>query len=108
MSLSTATLGPPGVTLVSSGADIEVSINDPVLRISEFKDVYDHATFNITYWKDGQEEKVWWPFYFPFFIKGSDNVKTKENRLSPDLSRLVVNKHYFIVTGAYKEYEVQV
>ncbi|XP_035629354.1 interleukin-10 receptor subunit beta-like isoform X1 [Oncorhynchus keta] len=51
------TLGPPGVTLVSSGAVIEVSINDPVLRISEFKDVYNHANFNITYWKEGQEEK---------------------------------------------------
>ncbi|XP_041721827.1 interleukin-10 receptor subunit beta isoform X1 [Coregonus clupeaformis] len=52
------TLGPPGVTLVSSGADIEVSIKDPVLRISEFKDIYSHATFNITYWKEGQEEKA--------------------------------------------------
>ncbi|XP_041699612.1 interleukin-10 receptor subunit beta isoform X2 [Coregonus clupeaformis] len=50
------TLGPPSVTLVSSGADIEVSINDPVLRISEFKDVYNRVTYNITYWKEGQEE----------------------------------------------------
>ena len=41
-------------------------------------------------------------------ILGSDHVKTKENRLSPDLSHLVVNKQYFIVTGANKEYEVQV
>ncbi|CAB1329114.1 unnamed protein product [Coregonus sp. 'balchen'] len=56
VSLSTATLGPPSVTLVSSGADIEVSINDPVLRISEFKDVYNRVTYNITYWKEGQEE----------------------------------------------------
>uniref|UniRef100_A0A8C7VBJ2 Interleukin 10 receptor subunit beta n=2 Tax=Oncorhynchus mykiss TaxID=8022 RepID=A0A8C7VBJ2_ONCMY len=51
------TLGPPGVALVSSGAVIEVSINDPVLKISEFKDLYNNAHFNITYWKEGQEEK---------------------------------------------------
>lgn len=65
LSLSTATLGPPSVTLVSSGANIEVSIEDPVLRISEFKEIYNHATFNVAYWKEGQEKKVWWPFYFP-------------------------------------------
>ncbi|XP_023992382.1 interleukin-10 receptor subunit beta [Salvelinus sp. IW2-2015] len=52
------TLGPPSVTLVSSGANIEVSIEDPVLRISEFKEIYNHATFNITYWKEGQEERA--------------------------------------------------
>uniref|UniRef100_A0A8C7LKZ9 Fibronectin type-III domain-containing protein n=1 Tax=Oncorhynchus mykiss TaxID=8022 RepID=A0A8C7LKZ9_ONCMY len=52
------TLGPPSVTLVSSGANIEVSIEDPVLRISEFKEIYNHATFNVAYWKEGQEKKV--------------------------------------------------
>ncbi|XP_029568182.1 interleukin-10 receptor subunit beta isoform X2 [Salmo trutta] len=52
------TLGPPSVTLVSSGANIEVSIEDPVLKISEFKEIYNHATFNITYWKEGQEKRA--------------------------------------------------
>uniref|UniRef100_A0A4W5JKP0 Fibronectin type-III domain-containing protein n=1 Tax=Hucho hucho TaxID=62062 RepID=A0A4W5JKP0_9TELE len=52
------TLGPPSVTLVSSGANIEVSIEDPVLRISELKEIYNHATFNITYWKEGQEQRA--------------------------------------------------
>ncbi|XP_010904277.1 interleukin-10 receptor subunit beta isoform X2 [Esox lucius] len=51
-------LGPPSVTLVSTGTEIEVNIQDPVFRIRRFRDVYNHAIFRITYWIEGQEEKV--------------------------------------------------
>ncbi|KAL0985545.1 hypothetical protein UPYG_G00158440 [Umbra pygmaea] len=51
-------LGPPSVTLVPDGADMELNIEDPVLRIKTFRRVYNNLTFNITYWKDGQEEKA--------------------------------------------------
>ncbi|XP_078119142.1 interleukin-10 receptor subunit beta-like isoform X2 [Sander vitreus] len=50
-------IGAPNVSLFSNGATIEVSIKDPVFRISSFRGVYNLATYNITYWKDGQKEK---------------------------------------------------
>lgn len=51
-------IGPPNVSLHSNGATIEVVIKDPVLMISEFRNVYTFATYNITYWRDGQKEKA--------------------------------------------------
>ncbi|KAJ8004588.1 hypothetical protein DPEC_G00137830 [Dallia pectoralis] len=56
-------IGPPNVTLVATGTKIDVNIQDPVFRISKFRDIYNWANFSITYWKVGQEEKVCWPFY---------------------------------------------
>ncbi|XP_035859714.1 interleukin-10 receptor subunit beta-like isoform X1 [Sander lucioperca] len=50
-------IGAPDVSLFSNGATIEASIKDPVFRISSLRDVYNLATYNITYWKDGQKKK---------------------------------------------------
>ncbi|XP_035533119.1 interleukin-10 receptor subunit beta-like [Morone saxatilis] len=52
------TIGSPNVSLFSNGAMIEVSIKDPVFTVSTLRNVYNYATYNITYWKDGQEGKV--------------------------------------------------
>ncbi|XP_059198142.1 interleukin-10 receptor subunit beta-like [Centropristis striata] len=51
-------IGSPNVSLSSSGATIEVSIKDPVFAVSALRNVYSLATYNITYWKDGQKEKA--------------------------------------------------
>ncbi|XP_034741234.1 interleukin-10 receptor subunit beta-like [Etheostoma cragini] len=51
-------IGAPNVSLFANGASIEVSIKDPVFRISELRSVYHLATYNITYWKAGQKEKA--------------------------------------------------
>lgn len=51
-------IGPPNVSLLSNGAVVEVSIKDPLFKISALRNVYNLATYNITYWKDGQKEKV--------------------------------------------------
>ncbi|XP_040058053.2 interleukin-10 receptor subunit beta isoform X2 [Gasterosteus aculeatus] len=48
----------PNVSLFSNGAAIEVSIKDPVFAISALRKAYHSATYNITYWKDGQMEKA--------------------------------------------------
>uniref|UniRef100_A0A3Q3XM82 Uncharacterized protein n=1 Tax=Mola mola TaxID=94237 RepID=A0A3Q3XM82_MOLML len=50
-------IGPPGVTLFSSGTTIEVSIKDPVFAISTLREVYNFLTYSITYWKEGEREK---------------------------------------------------
>uniref|UniRef100_A0A667YH97 Interleukin 10 receptor subunit beta n=1 Tax=Myripristis murdjan TaxID=586833 RepID=A0A667YH97_9TELE len=51
-------IGQPNVSLISSKSNIEVSIEDPEFRISELRHAYNYATYNITYWKEGQEEKA--------------------------------------------------
>ncbi|XP_070770835.1 interleukin-10 receptor subunit beta-like [Enoplosus armatus] len=48
----------PNVSLLSNGATLEASIEDPVFKISTLRDVYNYATYNITYWKHGQREKA--------------------------------------------------
>lgn len=53
-----AIIGPPNVSLTSHGAAIEVAIEDPVFAISALRNVYNYATYNITYWKNSQKEKV--------------------------------------------------
>lgn len=50
-------IGSPNVTLFSSGATIEVSITDPEFATSSLRNVYTKATYNITYWKEVEEEK---------------------------------------------------
>uniref|UniRef100_UPI0037E92B68 interleukin-10 receptor subunit beta-like isoform X2 n=1 Tax=Semicossyphus pulcher TaxID=241346 RepID=UPI0037E92B68 len=55
---STALIGPPSVSLVSNGDNMEVSITDPEFSISSLKKAYTHPTYNITYWRDGQKEKA--------------------------------------------------
>ncbi|XP_070832242.1 interleukin-10 receptor subunit beta-like [Chaetodon trifascialis] len=49
-------IGSPNVSLFSNGETIEVSIKDPDFVVSELRNVYSLATYNITYWKDGQLE----------------------------------------------------
>ncbi|KAL7385254.1 hypothetical protein ABVT39_018402 [Epinephelus coioides] len=51
-------IGPPSVSLLSNGGVVEVSIKDPLFKISALRNVYNLATYNITYWKDGQKEKA--------------------------------------------------
>ncbi|KAF7656976.1 hypothetical protein LDENG_00033710 [Lucifuga dentata] len=53
-----STIGPPSVSLSSHGAAIEVLIKEPVFKISTLRDVYNYATYNLTYWKEGQQEKA--------------------------------------------------
>ncbi|XP_028249425.1 interleukin-10 receptor subunit beta-like isoform X2 [Parambassis ranga] len=48
----------PIVTLLSNGPTLEVIIKDPLFWISTLRDVYNSATYNITYWKKGQKEKA--------------------------------------------------
>lgn len=49
-------IGSPTVSLSSNGATLEVSIQDPVFSISTLRNVYNRVTYNITYWKKGQNE----------------------------------------------------
>ncbi|XP_042350516.1 interleukin-10 receptor subunit beta-like [Plectropomus leopardus] len=51
-------IGPPSVSLQSIQAAIEVNIIDPVFHISALRSVYHLATYNVTFWKDGQKEKA--------------------------------------------------
>lgn len=52
------TIGSPSVILNTAEIDIEVTIKDPVFRLSELRDVYASATYHITYWKEGQRDKA--------------------------------------------------
>ncbi|XP_056431164.1 interleukin-10 receptor subunit beta-like isoform X1 [Gadus chalcogrammus] len=52
------TIGPPNVTLVSHGVHMTINIRDPVFRISKMREVYNQASYNITYWKEGKEGKA--------------------------------------------------
>uniref|UniRef100_A0A3P8U8Y8 Fibronectin type-III domain-containing protein n=1 Tax=Amphiprion percula TaxID=161767 RepID=A0A3P8U8Y8_AMPPE len=51
-------IGSPTVSLSSNGATLEVSIQDPVFSFSTLRNVYNGVTYNITYWKKGQNEKA--------------------------------------------------
>ncbi|KAM9850696.1 interleukin-10 receptor subunit beta-like isoform 1-T1 [Aulostomus maculatus] len=51
-------IGSPNVSLFPNGAALEISIEDPVFKISALRDIYNFATYNITYWKDGQQDKA--------------------------------------------------
>uniref|UniRef100_A0A8C9TWI0 Interleukin 10 receptor subunit beta n=1 Tax=Scleropages formosus TaxID=113540 RepID=A0A8C9TWI0_SCLFO len=51
-------IGPPGITLYSKDGDMEVELQDPVMRASTLREVYSMVTYNITFWKEGQEEKI--------------------------------------------------
>ncbi|XP_077472547.1 interleukin-10 receptor subunit beta-like [Stigmatopora argus] len=50
-------IGPPNVQLISTGARIQIEIEDPEFAISNLKNVFGDLTYNITYWKEGQSEK---------------------------------------------------
>ncbi|KPP65002.1 Interleukin-10 receptor beta chain precursor-like, partial [Scleropages formosus] len=50
-------IGPPGITLYSKDGDMEVELQDPVMRASTLREVYSMVTYNITFWKEGQEEE---------------------------------------------------
>ncbi|XP_048833726.1 interleukin-10 receptor subunit beta-like [Brienomyrus brachyistius] len=49
-------IGPPVVSLHSKAGDMEVNLQDPVLKMSTLKDVYTDIIYNLSYWKEGQEE----------------------------------------------------
>ncbi|XP_056145776.1 cytokine receptor family member b4 [Lampris incognitus] len=52
------TIGPPSVSLIPNGGNLEVSIKDPEFKIFAIKETYSYVFYNITYWKAGQEEKA--------------------------------------------------
>nr|CAD79446.1 cytokine receptor CRFB4 [Tetraodon nigroviridis] len=47
-------IGPPNVTLLSSGTTMDVSIRDPEFAVSKFKEVYNQVQYHLTYWEDGR------------------------------------------------------
>ncbi|XP_061698317.1 interleukin-10 receptor subunit beta-like isoform X2 [Syngnathoides biaculeatus] len=51
-------IGAPNVWLFSHGATIEIAIKDPEFAMSDFRSIYSTATYNITFWKDGQNKKT--------------------------------------------------
>ncbi|CAJ1078863.1 interleukin-10 receptor subunit beta-like [Xyrichtys novacula] len=51
-------IGPPSVSVLAQGKNIEVSITDPKFAISSLRDVYGTPTYYITYWREGQPEKA--------------------------------------------------
>ncbi|XP_019731226.1 interleukin-10 receptor subunit beta-like isoform X2 [Hippocampus comes] len=55
---SDTVIGSPNVLLISNGATIRISIQDPAFAVSDLRSVYGTASYNITYWKDGQNEKA--------------------------------------------------
>ncbi|XP_008402362.1 interferon alpha/beta receptor 1a-like [Poecilia reticulata] len=53
-----ALIGPPSVSLLPIGQTLEVSIKDPEFKMSSLRNVYSRVRYNITYWKEGQEEQA--------------------------------------------------
>ncbi|XP_072253714.1 interleukin-10 receptor subunit beta-like [Leuresthes tenuis] len=51
-------IGSPIVSILSKEATLEVIIKDPVFSISTLRDVYNFASYNITYWKSEQPEEI--------------------------------------------------
>ncbi|CAL8240795.1 unnamed protein product [Merluccius merluccius] len=51
------TIGPPNVTLVSNGVHVTIHIIDPVFRISNLRDIYNYASYIVTYWRENEEGK---------------------------------------------------
>ncbi|XP_054908724.1 interleukin-10 receptor subunit beta-like [Poeciliopsis prolifica] len=51
-------ISPPSVSLLSVGQTLEVGIKDPEFNISSLRNVYSKVSYNITYWKEGQEEQA--------------------------------------------------
>uniref|UniRef100_A0A3B3UQY7 Interleukin-10 receptor subunit beta-like n=1 Tax=Poecilia latipinna TaxID=48699 RepID=A0A3B3UQY7_9TELE len=50
-------ISPPSVSLLPIGQTLEVSIKDPEFKICSLRNVYTRLRYNITYWKEGQEEQ---------------------------------------------------
>ncbi|KAM6978354.1 interleukin-10 receptor subunit beta-like [Tautogolabrus adspersus] len=51
-------IGSPGVSLLSNGQHIEVSVSDPEFSNSALRNVYSSPTYNITYWRDGHKDQA--------------------------------------------------
>ncbi|KAG7256091.1 hypothetical protein CRUP_027703, partial [Coryphaenoides rupestris] len=51
------TIGPPSVTLVSNGVHMTINIRDPDFRVSTLRRIYNGVIYNITYWREGEEDK---------------------------------------------------
>ncbi|XP_020487586.2 cytokine receptor family member b4 [Labrus bergylta] len=51
-------IGSPGVSLLSHGQYIEVSVTDPEFSNSALRTVYSSPTYNITYWRDGHKDQA--------------------------------------------------
>ncbi|KAG7259480.1 hypothetical protein CRUP_008941 [Coryphaenoides rupestris] len=48
---------PPSVTLVSNGVHMTINIRDPEFRISTLSETYHGIIYNVTYWREGEEDK---------------------------------------------------
>lgn len=46
------------MSLHSDGLVMSVSLRDPVFAVSSLRAVFSSPTFNLTYWKDGDQEEV--------------------------------------------------
>lgn len=51
-------IGPPDVSLVSNGADLEVIVRDPKFHISTMAHVFGRRQYNISYWPHGHQNRV--------------------------------------------------
>ncbi|KAJ8252959.1 hypothetical protein GJAV_G00207610 [Gymnothorax javanicus] len=51
-------IGGPKLRLVSREGNLEVYIDDPVLKIRDLRQIYSSVGYNITYWKEGEEDKA--------------------------------------------------
>ncbi|XP_043987611.1 interleukin-10 receptor subunit beta-like [Gambusia affinis] len=51
-------ISPPSVSLLPVSQTLEVSIKDPEFIISSLRNVYSKVSYNITYWKEGQENQA--------------------------------------------------
>uniref|UniRef100_A0A8C6TJU6 Interferon/interleukin receptor domain-containing protein n=1 Tax=Neogobius melanostomus TaxID=47308 RepID=A0A8C6TJU6_9GOBI len=54
----TAVIGPPNVSLVSSGADMEVIVRAPEFHISTMAKVYTETQYKISYWPQGRQDRA--------------------------------------------------
>lgn len=51
-------IGPPSVSVLSNGVDIEVNITDPVFSFSRLRKIYGIVSYSIIYWKEGEKEEA--------------------------------------------------
>ncbi|KAM9804798.1 interleukin-10 receptor subunit beta-like [Neosynchiropus ocellatus] len=49
-------IGPPGLTLLSRGASLEVVITDPEFSVSSLRSTFPDAAYNLSYWREGEPQ----------------------------------------------------
>ncbi|XP_035249650.1 interleukin-10 receptor subunit beta-like isoform X3 [Anguilla anguilla] len=51
-------IGGPTVRLVSREGNLEMDIQDPVMKVKDLIEIYSTVGYNIRYWKEGEEDKA--------------------------------------------------